>query len=334
MRQQIFNDFQELEIFKDSSIFFGVLERSTKKSKFGLCFDNVKRSSQSKEMKIQYSFFFLAVMTFNFSAQAYIGSISSATGRSGAAAVDASEAPFTNAAALPYLRGYFFSAGWGATQQSQLGSTQDLAVSLIDNMKDTVVPTSLAYSQQTYNNSVLPVDQHQELRLGFGNIETKRFSFGLAGLYQTDRLATETFHQMNVQMSGLYALTRNWGFAVIANNMLPAGNKVPEAYRQQQSLTLGTSFDYKDLIRMKFDVSSDSGYAWGHTLLGGGVENYLDKWMIFRIGAQRDNQVAANIYTAGLGFAGPKFSLNYAYQNSAEDKSLTRHSVDLAVPLW
>ena len=285
-------------------------------------------------MKTQLISLALIGVAFGAPAGAYIGSVSSATGRSGVAAVEVGEAPFSNAATLPFLRGYFFSAGWGSAQQTELGTTQDLAVSLIDNMKETVVPTSLSYSQQTYSGNSLPVDQHQELRLGVADLVNKRYSFGLAGVYQTDRLAKETFHQLNMQLSGLMAISKNWGFAAIANNMIPAGNKVPQAYRQQQGLTLGTSYEYKDVVRFKFDVSSDSGYSWGHPLLGGGVENYLDKWVIFRIGAQRDNQVAANIYTAGIGFAGPKFSLNYAYQNSSEDQSLTRHSVDLAVPLW
>jgi hypothetical protein len=285
-------------------------------------------------MKTSVVLSFLMMLVSYSSAHAYIGSVSSATGRSGAAAVEAGEAPFSNSAALPYLRGYFFSAGWGSASQTELGTTQDLAVSLIDNMRDTVVPTSLSYVQETYRNSSLPADQHQELRLGLGGLVHRRFTLGLGGLYQTDHLAAQTYHQFNMQMAAMWAFSRDWGFAAIANNIVPAGDKVPEPYRQQQTLTLGTSYQYKTVVRFKLDVTSDAGYAWGHPLLGGGVENYLDKWLIFRVGAQRDNQLAANIYTAGLGFAGPKFSLNYAYQNSAEDQSLTRHSVDLAVPLW
>jgi hypothetical protein len=286
-------------------------------------------------MKIARVFFIAAAVFFHhLTTKAYVGAISSATGRSGTAAIEASEAPYSNSSVLPFLNGYFFSAGWGQSHQDQIGITQDFAVSLIDNMRETVIPTSLAYTQHTYDNDASLEDQQQQVILGLGSLATRKLSFGLAGVYQTDRLQKETLHEINLQIASLYALTKNWGLTAIANNVIPSGNKTPDPYRTEQSLTVGTCYEYKDVIRAKFDVTSDSGYTWNHSLIGGGVENYLDKWLIFRIGYQRDNQTAANIYTAGVGFAGPKFSLNYAYQNSSEDQSLTRHSVDLAIPLW
>lgn len=286
-------------------------------------------------MKIATVSFIAAIFSFIFSAQAsYIGSISSATGRSGVAAIESSEAPYSNASILPFLNGYFFSAGWGQSHQDQTGITQDFAVALIDNLKETTVPTSLSYTQQNFNSDTAVEDQQQQIRLGIGAFASKTLSFGLGGVYQTDWLPTKTYHQINAQLSSLYIINKNWGVTAIANNMVPPGDKAPEPVRQQQTLTVGTSYEYKDLIRAKFDATSDSGYKWNHSLLGGGVENYLSKYIILRVGYQKDNQVGANIYTAGLGFAGPKLSLNYAYQNSAEDQRLTRHSVDLAIPIW
>ncbi len=75
-----------------------------------------------------------AVLFLSSGAQAYTGSVSAASGETGIAAVEASENPFGNPAGLAYLTGYVFTAGFGSQTQAAVGSNQELAVSVTDNM--------------------------------------------------------------------------------------------------------------------------------------------------------------------------------------------------------
>jgi hypothetical protein len=63
-----------------------------------------------------------------------------------------------------------------------------------------------------------------------------------------------------------------------------------------------------------------------------GLETYLNKFMITRIGFQNDNKNSRELLTAGLGFKGPRFAINYGYQGNILISSDYRHSVDLEIP--
>lgn len=271
----------------------------------------------------------------SFTAQAHIGAVSGATGQTGMAAVEASETPFGNPAALAFLTGYYFTAGYGSTQKNQMGNAQDLSVSLTDNMKDTVVPTSLSYAQSTNRPSGYLEDVYnRDFKLSFGNFIYSGFAFGLGVNHTNTKLPTDQYSQTNVQTGLLWAPNKNYGVALVFENLLPPNQEVPQEFRQQQTMGLGTSFNYKKFVRFKADVTSASNNSFGKPLLAAGMESYMNRWLILRWGLQRNNELDANLYTGGLGFVGPKFGLHYAYENSPQNESLTRHSVDLALPIW
>ncbi len=266
---------------------------------------------------------------------AYIGSVSAATGEAGRAAVEASESPYGNPATLAHMKGYYLTAGFGATKQSNAGTNQDLAVSVTDSMKETVVPTSFSYAQNTtrpegFTDDVLS----RAFKLSFGNMMRKDFAFGLGINYQDDRTPQERYSQTNVQTGFLWTPNQNLGVAVTFDNMVPPQTSVPETHRLKQTISTGVSYNYQKIVRLKADIISAENNTANKPTLAAGMESYMNRWIILRWGLQRNNQLEANLYTAGLGFAGPKFGLHYAYQNSPQNESLTRHSVDLALPIW
>ncbi len=265
---------------------------------------------------------------------AYMGSVNSATGGAGSAAIEASEAPYGNPAAMGFLKGYYFTAGFGSKTQRTVGSAQDIAVSLSDNMKDTVVPTSLSYVQTTTKPEIGDEVLEREFHLGMGNMLAPGLGFGLGINYNDDRFMNDRLTQTNIDSGFLYAPTRDIGASILMENLLPLNKDVPEAYRMRQTTTLGASFNYKKFVRFKTDLITGSNNNFGKPTLAAGMESYLNRWMILRWGLQKNNEKAANVYSGGLGFIGPKFALHYAYQNSPQDESLTRHSVDMAVPIW
>jgi hypothetical protein len=280
-------------------------------------------------------FISIVLIFLSFQTQAYVGSVSAATGESGRAAVEASESPFGNPAGLAFLSGYYFSAGFGASRQTAMGTAQDLAVSLTDNMKETVLPTSLSYVQRT----TLPSGAAEEVfqrnfKLSFGNFLRDGLGFGLAVNHEDDRLPSEHFSQTNIQTGFLWAPNKNFGAALVFDNILPGSGGVPEAYRLKSTTAIGGSYNYKRFVRLKADLISDSGNSWSRPTLAAGMESYMNRWLVLRWGVGRNNETESNLYTAGLGFIGPKFGIHYAFQNSPQNESLTRHSVDLAVPIW
>lgn len=268
------------------------------------------------------------------SAHAYVGSVSAATGETGSAAVEATENPFGNPAGLAYIQGYYFTAGFGSQKQTSIGSNQDLAVSLTDNMKDTIVPASLSYVQTTMLPEVGDDSVQRTFKLSFGNFYSPGFAIGLGIEHQDDRLETESHQQTNAQLGMLFAPSKDIGLAAVFDNLVPPKSDIPEAYRQKQTMTFGASLNFRRLFRLKADVKSATNNSFNKPTAGLGLESYINRWLVVRMGAQRNAELAANLYTAGIGFVGPKFGLHYAYQNSPQVESMTRHSVDMAIPIW
>lgn len=267
-------------------------------------------------------------------AKAYVGSVTAATGEAGVATVEASENPYSNPAGLAFLTGYYFTAGFGTATQSAVGSHQDLAVSLIDNMKETVVPTSFSYAQTTTKPEIGSEALRRDFRLSFGNFIRPGFAFGLAIVHDNDVLEMTKYEQTNVQMGFLLAPNSDLGLAVLFENLVPPNKDIPEDYRLQQTTSVGASWNFKRLFRFRGDVIAGGDNSFQKPTLAFGMENYLNRWLVLRLGFQRNSEKEANLYTGGVGFIGPKFGLHYAYQNSPQKESLTRHSVDLAVPIW
>lgn len=275
------------------------------------------------------------VLLISISSQAYVGAVSAATGESGRAAVEASESPYGNPAGLAFLNGYYFSAGYGASHQTVTGNSQDLSVSLTDNMKDTVVPTAFSYVQSNLRPEGVSEDVFdRSFKLSFGNFIRPGLAFGLGVVHQDDRLPEQHYMQTNMGMGFLWSPSKEFGAALTLDNMITPNQETPEAFRLKQTVGMGASYNYKRFVRLKGDVISASNNSFGKPTLAFGMESYMNKWLILRWGLQRQNEMDANLYTAGVGFIGPKFGLHYAYENSPQNESLTRHSVDLAVPIW
>lgn len=277
---------------------------------------------------------FISLLLCSSFAKAYVGSVSAATGEAGIATVEASENPFGNPAGLGFVKGYYFTAGFGAQTKSSVGSSQELAVSLTDNMKDTLVPTSFSYVQQNVTPELGSAALRRDFRLSFGNFIRPGFGFGLAIVHDADQLETNKYAQTNVQVGFLVAPNSDLGLAALLENVVPTDKDIPESYRLKQTTALGASWNFKRLFRFRSDVTSAPGNSFGKPTFAAGMESYLNRWMVIRLGFQKNTELEANLFTGGVGFIGPKFGFHYAYQNSPQKEALTRHSVDLAVPIW
>ncbi|MFN7728246.1 MAG: hypothetical protein ACK5P7_03745 [Bdellovibrio sp.] len=275
----------------------------------------------------------LTMVLMNSARAAYVGAVSSATAESGRASVEATDAPYLNPASLAFLKGYLFSAGYSTASDKKSERARDFALALTDSMKETVVPTALSFAQSkadfTSEEQVA-----RDFKLSFGNFFMPGLAIGFGLRYKDDQLPQDRYNQINGDIGGLYSINENLGFAAVLENVMGANGNVPEDLRLRPRTSVGAASIYRRFLRLRLDAISATNNSWDRPILAGGLETYMNKWMIFRLGAQRRNEENANVYSMGFGFSGPRFGIHYAYLTSPQQESFTRHTVDLAFPIW
>lgn len=278
--------------------------------------------------------FAFALMAWLTPAQAHVSSISAATASAGRAAIESLDVPFQNPAGIAFAKGYNFATGL-ARYNSEAGLDQEeVAFLLSDNTPDTVVPTSLAYVQKKDHNAYSDWEQ-KDVRLALGNFIGNRRALGIGLTYRHERDTAVTTQQAALSVGSIIGLSPNLGVALVFDNLVPL-NQAPTARERLSPLSsAGLSYNFGKFLRMRFDVTSERNNSLNRPLIAAGLENYWNRWLIFRIGAARDNELQQNIYSTGLGFDGPKFGIHYAFQAVEGLQSRDqRHSVDLAFLLW
>ena len=277
-------------------------------------------------MKIQIKILFLVFTFASLAAQAqYSGAISSATAGSGRAAVEATDSPFLNPATIPFLRGYYFTSSFNSTSVK----TSDMALTLTDNMKETVMPTSLGYIQHKEENK-----KSQDFRLAFGQRFLKKAAAGLAIHHRNDQNLENSHSQTNLTLAGAIGSGDNFSVGFVADDVLPSSGSVPQDVRLESQSSIGVAYNYKRVVRGKLDLLTGMNNKYTRPTLLGGVETFFNKWLIVRVGAGRDSDLNANILSAGFGFQLPKFGIHYGYLQESTEVAIIRHTVDLAIPVW
>jgi hypothetical protein len=271
----------------------------------------------------------LGFSTFGF-AQSQYGAVSTATGHTGVAAVEPTESPVLNPAAIPYARGYYFTSDY-----SNLYQGQEFTVGLADNLPDTIVPTALIYTQSTQTDvaSMQPFTT-QDFHLEFANMVTPKFSFGMSVRYKTDTVFLTQYRQQNLLLGSIWTPAPDLGIGLTVDNIFSPDTSVPMDYRLNPGMVLGVNYHIKRSIRLKFDIQTASNNSMDLPTLAAGIETHWNRWLIMRIGDRKTMQTGTDEYGAGVGFTGPKFALQYGYTSCPQDDRLTRQAVDFAVPIW
>ena len=272
----------------------------------------------------------LAIVLTTLESQAQYGAISTATAGSGRATIEPSESPFLNPAAIAYNRGYFVTSDYGVMQ-----GASEFSVGLSDNLPDTLVPAAFMYNQV---NGTDPTSNQQfttqDLHLDISNLVRRDFAAGLSIRSKSDLLFQTQYRQTNVMFGSIWVLTPNIGVALVLDNLLKPDATVPEPFRLTPSAAVGINYNYKKVIRFRFDVETASNDSLNGTSFAAGIEGHWNQWSVFRMGVRKDLETNTDEYGAGIGFSGPKFAFHYGYLMSPEQQALNRQAVDLAVPIW
>lgn len=266
---------------------------------------------------------FILCLAFGFSGQAFVGAVSTATGGSGRGAIEPADGVLVNPATLSDFPRKHFSVSY---------SDNDWALVVADNGKDAYFPAGLIF-RRTDVNSV----ETQQLGLAFATPRWKLLTFGgtLSVYDYTHKLGPaleQKYKQGVLDLAMTMAITKDFGFGFVAKKVAAGMADLPENLQVQKTMALGMSYTYQNFARLRYDVESAPDNKTDKLVHMAGLENFLNDWMIFRLGFQNNNVLVKDYFSAGVGFSGPQFGLNYAYVTDIKDKTDSKHLIDLAVP--
>lgn len=272
------------------------------------------------------------------------GAVSAGLADTGRASVEVIGGPTMNPALIGFLKGYLLSSSYSFSGDQDGRKSNDFLVNITDNQRDTVVPTSLIYNQSKWMGNNEPQLTEKEIRLAFGNRVSRNWAFGLGFKYKENAATAavpeaigelpERQTQTNIDVGNVFPLQPNLGFALVFENVLPPQSSAHEEWRYTPKTAVGFNYDYSKTFQFRLDVTSASNNSFTNPVVGMGIQSYPNRWTAIRLGTQKDLENKADIYSTGLGFSGPKFAVNYAYNQSPQLARLTRHSFDLELPLW
>ncbi|AGH94363.1 hypothetical protein [Pseudobdellovibrio exovorus] len=268
--------------------------------------------------------FICAVSIFSTSTSlAYVGAVSTATGGSGRGAMEPVDGVLLNPAIISDLPKKNLSVHY---------SDKDWALTVADNGKEAYFPAALVFRRTDMD----PLTT-QQLGLAFATPRYYGMTFGgTISMYDyTHKItpAQEEQYKVGVLDLGMtLAVTSNFGLGFVAKKVGSGQADLPEAMQVQKTISLGMSYTYQNFARLRFDVESAPDNKTDKLVYMMGLENFLNDWLVFRLGFQNNNVLEKDYFTAGVGFAGPQFGVHYAYISNIKDRTENKHLIDLSIP--
>lgn len=267
--------------------------------------------------------FFLTAFIFLPTTFAAVGAVSTATGGSGRGAIEPIDGVLLNPATISDLPSKHFSYNYSSDQW---------ALTVVDNGQEAYLPAALKFIKTT--NSVIDT---QQLGLSFASRRWKKITVGMTvSMFEyTNYLSSTTeqkYRQTTADLAATYALATNFGVGFVANKIGSSQIDLAENLQTQKTLALGLSYTYQKFARLRFDIESAPENKTDRLVYMLGLENYLNDWVVFRLGYQNNNVLVKNYFTTGIGFAGPQFGLHYAYFSNTADKTEDKHLFDIGIP--
>lgn len=252
------------------------------------------------------------------------GTVSRGAGNTGVASVEAGDMIYLNPALIAHLRGFHFDVDYNRmkTEANDKVQTQ-WGVTLLENTDLSLFPSSFAYRSSR---------DLKETRLAVGNFIMQTFTMGIGLNYQHLILDDKHYYQTGFDLGFVYTATDHLGLGVAFYNAGFQGKNIPAAVKLSPAASLGLNYIYEQFVRFRAEAlfRDDEDEPVGKF----GLESFLSSWVALRLGYMSDSNVKPqqNIYTAGIGFLGPRFHINYAYQVDSKESSNNTHSIDFNLP--
>ncbi len=297
--------------------------------------------------KIKLPLFLLVLLSFwlakPLKAQVFVGPTAAAMGSAGRAGAEAAEGVFFNPAVLSHIpmvkMGAFYSSGQPQSGESQ----QTLAFSLIDGNPEAIIPGAVNYLRRSRDFEAGPAWKEELWQVSVGQFVLPRWALG-ASLFRFSAQPEEAWGgsfsppessaQWNGNLGLLYTPRADLGLALTYHNLLPSSSRVAEEFRLIPHMGLGANYLLSDFFRLRMDLvkyldrnpDSRMNVAFG-------FESLFSEFFALRLGSHWDEFRSRHSWTAGLGFRGPRFLLDYSLERHREGGGAV-HSVDLRLPFW
>lgn len=285
---------------------------------------------------MQLLFIFSFLFSIQLQAQIYSGgAISAGTGGAVRASSSPSEASILNPATLTEIHAYYFSSNYNQSTHPIDGDASTLALNLADGSEDKLFPGQFSYVRKKIDKTNGITQTYQDFQLGFAFAPYREFSFGLSfhRLLFGDNQAN-SYSQNNIHLGTLLTPIQDLSFAFVAYDILGGSDSVPIAYQTLPSFAFGTQYVYSPYFIVRLDLVRPDKANDGqkvNTMLG--FETYFRPDFVFRAGYQwREVGYEQKIMSFGLGYKGPRLSLDYSFQQDSLLSSSASHFIDLWLP--
>jgi hypothetical protein len=251
------------------------------------------------------------------------GAVSSAIGGAGVAVVDIDDGAFINPSVIPLFPRKEISFSY---------SSERFAGAMVDNGADALFPAGIGYEK--YSNDAFKSNvYHLMLAYAYESV-VGNVSFG-ADFNLNDMKLTgsdKSYQQTRAAAGFLWQPTKAFSFGLVHKNIALNNTDLPDSVDHVTTTTAGIAYVYQSFAQFRFDVETVEKQPSDRFIYKGGLETYINDWIITRLGYRNDNILSQNFTTFGLGFAGPQFQLHYAYQTEAKSTVDPLHIIDLSFP--
>lgn len=264
-------------------------------------------------------------------AQKHFGAVSSATGKSGRAAVEGADSLYLNPATIAHLPGSSIAFGTAQSKSEDTGSW-DYNLLITDNELDKLFPASIGAYKKKINFDGSSDLEIEDFTLGIARYFGGRLAAGVSYHYYATHLANKNHTQSNFNIGLLFTPTEDLGFGLVAYDVAPPPSSLPDAVKLEQRWGAGATYLANSFLRFRVDASGGSLMGKTHPIWSLGGESFFSKFWVARLGTERDTNTDVLIGCLGVGFIGPRFQLNYAYQSTKEIEGYNSHSIDFVMP--
>ncbi len=260
------------------------------------------------------------------------GAVSSATGGTGRAATEVGETLILNPATIVHsssFDSYFFYANGDRTADLK---EQTYAVSLTDNNEDSFLPGSVTYAQRKRTFSGIGSIDEQFAQVTLAKFATKHFSVGMAVTYLSQDYLSG-YKQWNGNLGVMYNPTSQLGIGLSALNIISPSDDIPLFLQEKTNIGFGLVYLFEKFLKLRADVAAHDGEDDWEPEYMLGVESLMGQFGVFRLGWNKSELTGYKYYSIGLGFDGPRFKIDYSYQQKDRHRRGAMHSVDLRITL-
>jgi hypothetical protein len=268
--------------------------------------------------KIFFSLIYL--FTFQVLAIENTGAVSAATGGAGVGVLETVDGTYLNPASIALFDVKSFAVSYSKFHTN---------FHITDNGRDALFPAAFIYSRTDENNM-----QTLGYHLALATAWAQNFSTGMDLQFREIKIVgiDDQFRQTVISPAVFYRFSNVLSMGLIWKNKALTNTDLPDIIDQNSTVALGMGYVYEKFAKFRADVETAENEMTDKLNYKFGLETYLNDWIITRIGYQNDNVHSLNFFTAGVGFEGPQFGFQYAYQSEARNNRDPLHTIDLNIP--